>query len=144
MTMRKSSRKHSNWCNHSFIAGISENAVQNCINANRQYCAKHPIFQKKDCLKPVVAESHGYLSNWCSGNGEKLFKYKSNKICQYIPNIFDVFSRFVLLMLLQLKEPTEIVSHLQTSFLQVGLPNVIHYNGGNEFKSNLSFLAVFV
>ena len=47
-------------------------------------------------------------------------------------------------MLLQLKEPTEIVSHLQTSFLQVGLPNVIHYNGGNEFKGNLSFLAVFV
>ena len=71
-------------------------------------------------------------------------KDKSYKICQYILNILDVFSRFVFLIPLRTKKPTEIAKHLHTSFLHVDLPNVIQCDGGNEFKGNLCSLTVFV
>ena len=71
-------------------------------------------------------------------------KDKSNKICQYVLNILDFFSRFVFLTPLRTKELTEIASHLNTSFLHVCLPNAVQCDGGNKFKGNLCFLTVFV
>ena len=41
---------------HGKFAGISKNTLRNWIISNCQHCAKHPIFQNKDCLKLVVAE----------------------------------------------------------------------------------------
>ena len=133
------------WANTWKLCWYKKNVIQNWINLNRQHCEKHPIFQKKDCLKPVVAESPMDICLIDLVVMEKNpSKDKSNKICQYIRNILNVFSRFVFLMPLRTKETTEIASHLHTSFLHAGLPNVIQCDGGNEFKVNLCFLTVFV
>ena len=72
------------------FARIRRNTIQNWINSNRQHCKKHPIFQNKDCLKPVVAENPMNICQIDLVVMEKNpSKDKSNKICQYIQDFFS-------------------------------------------------------
>ena len=57
-----------------------------------------------------------------------------NKTYFYILNVMDVFSRYIFLKPPQSKESLEVASHLQEMFFSAGIPNVIQFDRGSEFK----------
>ena len=89
--MRRLSRKNLKLTQLCVIT-MKSTKVKTESNCDCQHCEKHPIFQNKDCLKLVVAENPMDICQTDLVVMEKNpSKDKSNKICQYILNILDVF-----------------------------------------------------
>ena len=108
------------------FAGVSKHVIQEWIKSNRKHCKSHPIFENKDQLQPIIANSPMDMCQIDLVIMEKRpSKWYNSKTYSYVLNIMDVFSRYISLKPLQSKESLEVASHIRQIFFNLGNGNVI-------------------
>ena len=118
-------------------SAISESVVRKVLQKSKQYHQANPHFLNEPPPKTVTASE--VADRWQIDLMEmRKDTVEFNGVCyKYILSIINVYSRYTILRPLKRKTASEVASELSNVFQEHGIPRIIQYDNGSEFKGRV-------